>query len=377
MRKSFVYRAYPSRSARIRAENALELCRQLYNNCLEERKSAWDKNQQSISRFEQAKTLPILKKDHPEFGDVPSQTLQEVVERLDKSFQNFFRRVKTGETPGYPRFKAKDRYHSLILKQAGWTLKENKLVIKKFGLFRIRLHRPIQGTIKNIAIKKSVTGKWYAIFSCENVPLRLLPISTKAIGLDVGCIDFVTDSESRKVEAPRFMRRSAKRLKALQQHLARQIKGSQRRTKIRQAIGILHEHISSQRKDFLFKVANFYVRQYGLICIEKLHNWKTFRSLNRSMRDASWFNFFEILRFKAEEAGRQVIEVPARDTSQICSGCGEKVPKELSQRLHDCPHCHTSLDRDVNAALNILRLGTSLQHSALFLAEKPLALASG
>lgn len=306
-------------------------------------------------------TSPV-KKTNPEYKQVNSQALQDVVERLNKAYQGFFRRVKNKEKAGFPRFKGQNRYDSFTLKQTGWKLQENQLTIQKIGTFKIILHRPLEGDIKTITIRKDLTNKWFVCFSCDNVPQKLFPKTNKEIGIDVGCESFLTDSNGQKIDNPRFFKKSQDILKMRQQRLSQKVKGSNRRNKIRLLVAKIHQKISNQRKDFHFKVANKLIKENDRIYIEKLKNWKTFRNLNRSMRDVAWFQFFNILHFKAEEAGRGVIEVPAKNTSQLCSKCGRIVEKDLSVRVHKCS-CGLEIDRDWNAALNILRAGAALQAS--------------
>jgi len=361
MKKSFKYRIKANRSTFTRAEEVLNLCRVLYNLSLEQRRNVWKYRQKSISANTQKKQLRDLKKTFPEFNKVPSQTLQDVIERVDRAFQGFFRRVKSGEKPGYPRFRGYNRYDSFTLKQAGWKLIDSQLIISKLGTFNIILHRPIEGNIKSVTIRKSASGKWYVCFSCDNVPLKPLPKTGKEIGIDMGCENFLVDSNGRKIDNPRFLKKSEESLKERQKILSRKLKGSHRRSKQRILVAKAHEKTRNQRNDFHFKIANQLVEENDTICIEKMGSFNSFRSLTKSMRDVAWFNFFNILRFKAEGAGKEVIEVPAQNTSQICSGCGEIVHKHLNVRIHNCPHCNISIERDFNSAINILRLGTSRQ----------------
>ena len=367
MRKSYKFRAYLNTEAENNTLEVLELCRQVYNLCLEQRRDTYKNLLKSVSSYTQLKQLPELKETFPDFKRVPSQSLQDVVERLDKAFQSFFRRIKSGDTPGYPRFKGFGRYDSLTLKQAGWELEGSKLVVKKLGTFKVRFHRtiPKSAKIKTITIRKSITNKWYVCFSCDNVPAKVLPKSKKVVAFDVGCESFLTDSNGLKVENPRYLKASQDRLALLQQKLFKQTKGTKARLKTRNRLAKVHEKISNQRLDFHHKVAKHYVDTYGKIIHEKLKSWNSFRSLNKSMRDVAWFQFFNILHCKAEEAGREVIEVNPKNTSQVCSQCGTLVKKDLSVRVHSCPHCNCSLDRDFNSALNILRLGTSLKGTSL------------
>lgn len=365
MKKSFKYYIRANNQTIQNATKTIDLCRTLYNIALEQRILIWKYNRKSISRFDQMKQLPELKKCFPEFTKIPSQSAQDVIERLNKAYQGFFQRIKEKNgNAGFPRFKGVNRYDSFTLKQqCGWKLEGKHLVIPKIGKFKIKLHRPIEGDIKTVTITRSSVGKWYACFSCDNVPAKPLPKTGKSIGIDVGCESFLTDSNGNKIDNPRFGKNSEDILTKRQQSLSKKIKGSNRREKARILVAKAHEKIRNQRLDFHFKTANKLVGENDKICIEKLHNEKTFRCLNRSMRDVAWFNFFKILRFKAEEAGKEVIEVPAGGTSQICSGCGKEVPKDLKVHIHNCPHCFLSIDRDHNSAINILRLGMSLRGS--------------
>lgn len=362
MRKTFKYRIEANKQTLQNAESWLSLCRFLYNCALEERISAYRCNHIGISRYKQQSELPALKEDFPEYKSVGSQCLQDVIGRLDKAYQSFFRRVKNGDNKvGFPRFKGRNRYDSFTLTQCGWKLDGKYLTITNLGRFKIRLSRPIEGTIKTVTIHKGSTNKWDACFFCDNVPKKTLPPSDKIIGIDVGLESFLTISDGTKVGNPRFFKKSQDILAKRQQNLSRKVKGSTRRDKAKFLVAKTHENISNQRRDFHFKLANQLLKYYGTICIEDMPSWKSTRNLNRAMRDAAWFGFFDILCFKAEETGRTIIKVPAKNTSQICSQCGEIVPKNLSVRIHSCPHCGLVLDRDINAALNILRLGQSLQ----------------
>jgi len=362
MNKSFKYRIYTNNQTLQNAEKWLSLCRQLYNDCLNERIIVYKERKESISVWQQMKKLPALKKAFPDYKQVGSQTLQDVIQRLDKSYQGFFRIVKTGEKAGFPRFKGVNRYHSFTLKQSGWKIKGKYLIIKNIGKFKIKFSRPIEGVIKTITIRKTSSNKWFVCFSCDNVSQKILPKTGKSIGIDMGCESFLTDSNGNKIDNPKFFKKSQDLLKIRQQRLFNKKRGSNKRNKARILVAKVHEKIFNQRKDFHFKTANRLLKENDTIYIEKLNSWNTWRSLNKSMRDAAWFQFFNILRQKAEEAQRSIIEVPAKNTSQICSACGAIVPKDLSIRIHSCS-CGLTIPRDFNSALNILRAGQALSIS--------------
>jgi putative transposase len=226
--------------------------------------------------------------------------------------------------------------------------------VHNVGRFKMRLSRPIQGDIKRVTISRTQSGKWYASFSCDNIDEVPLEPNDKVVGVDVGIHYFVADSEGQVVDNPKFLKQSEKQLRMRQRRLSRRKKGSKRRNKARILVAKAHEYVVNQRRDFQHKVVNEYIRRYGTICIENLiiKNMVKNPHLSKSISDASWSSFFEMLRYKAEYAGRVVIEVPPHNSSQICSSCGQIVAKSLSVRTHICPYCGCVLDRDVNAALN-------------------------
>lgn len=363
MRKTYQYRARISKQTETNCFHWLELCRTLYNLALEQRKMAYNQqSKKSLSAYDQNNQLPELKEAYPEFKFVGSQVLQDVIDRVDKAFQGFFNCLKTriGKA-GFPRFKGRNRYDSFTLSQAGYKLQGNKLIIKKVGTFNLILHRPIEGTIKTITISRKPTGKWFVSFSCDNVMPKQFPITNREVGIDVGIKSFAVDSDGTKIDNPKYFRKSEQLLKRRSKQLSRKVKKSNNRKKAHLQVSKVHEKISNQRKDFLFKLANYYVQNYNLICVEDLHiqNMVKNKHLSKSISDAGWGTFFKLLSFKAVEAGRTVTKVNPNGTSQICSNpkCGEKVPKSLAVRIHNCPYCSLKLDRDFNSSITILSRG--------------------
>lgn len=357
MRRTFKYRAKPSRTTEQNAFRWLELCRLLYNTALEQRVLLWQQHKKSLSAYSQNYQLPELKQEFPEFLSVGSQVLQEVIARLDKAYKSFFRRVKRGETAGFPRFKGKDRYHSFTLSQTGWKLlDDSRLQITNVGIFKFKQHRPILGKIKTITVRYTSTGKWYLCFSCDEVPPKPYPRTNKSIGIDVGLESFLTDSNGNKVENPRWFRRVMKSLRRKQRRLDRRKKGSKRRAKAKHQVALAHEKVANQRLDFLHKLSTDLVRKFDLISVEDLSikNMVKNHHLALSINDAGWGKFLELLTYKAEEAGKTIVQVNPKNTSQWCSGCGVIVNKSLAVRTHKCPHCGLEIDRDHNAAINIL-----------------------
>jgi len=366
MRKTYLYRAKINKQTEANCNKWLDVCRTLYNLALEQRISIYKQRHKNISAFQQMYELPELKKSYPEFKIVNSQTLQDVILRLDKAFKVFFRRVKQSNgKAGFPRFKSKNRYDSFTLTQEGWKLEGKYLYIKNIGKFKLFLSRSISGNIKTITIRRTSTNKWFVSFSCDNVSVKEVPETTAEVGIDVGIKHFLVDSQGNFVKNPKYFKQSEKLLRRRQRSLSRKKKGSNRRNKARLLVAKIYEKISNQRKDFLHKVVNDYINKFQTIYIEDLNVSVMVRNkyFSKSISDSSWSMFFKFLSYKAAGAGREVIKVPSQNTSQICSRCGNKVPKSLSVRIHKCPFCNAVLDRDHNAALNILWLGQS--HKAL------------
>jgi len=344
--------------------DTLESCRILYNSALEQRKIAYRQFGVSLCRLNQQAELLEIKDYFPEYRQIYSQVLQEVILRVDRSFQNFFRRLKTNEKPGYPRYKGRGWYDSFTYPQSGFSLSDNskgsqRLKLSKIGSIKIKLHRAIKGKIKTCTIKREINN-WYVCFSCEVEP-ELLPKTHKSVGVDVGIEKYAALSDGILIENPRFMRQSEAKLKHEQRLLSRKKKGSNSRKKQRDKLAKLHCKIKNQRNDFLHKESRKLVKNYDVIVLEALQikNMGKNHHLAKCISDAAWAKFTEYLSYKAESAGKKVVFVNPRNTSQICSGCGETVKKSLSVRVHKCPSCGLILDRDINAAINILRLGTS------------------
>jgi putative transposase len=364
LRKTYQYRAYLNKQTTVNTLNAIELYRQLYNLSLEQRIYAWKQRKKSLSYYDQQDELKYFKKEFDEYRNYDVQSLRDVLQRVDKAFQNFFRRVKLGIGKGFPRFKGKGRYDSITFVQNGWKLEGKYLIIKTLGKFKLKLSRqiPKEAKIKTVTIRRSQTNKWYVSFSLDNVPQNILPKNDDVIAFDVGCESFLTDSNGLKVENPRYLKKSQDKITKIQQKLSKQKKGSNRRDKTKLRLCRAFENVNNQRKDFHYQVANHYIKHYGTIIHEDLKSWVTeWKSLNKSMRDVSWFNFFEVLKNKAAEAGREIIKVNPKNTSQICSNCGQIVKKSLSERIHKCPKCNLTMDRDENAAINLLRVGSTLR----------------
>ncbi len=282
--------------------------------------------------------------------------------RVDRAFQSFFRRVKDKSVKaGYPRYKSDGRYDSICYPQEpGFELTPLGLRLSRIGTVKIRLHRALSGTVKTCTIRRDA-GNWYACFSVELEPV-IVPVPEDHIGIDVGIKSFAVFSDGTVIENPRHLRKSEKKLAHKQRRLSGKKKGSSNRGKARQSLAKLHLKVRNQRADFHHKLSRKVVDRYGFIAVEDLNIQGMVRNrcLAKVISDAGWGQFLRFLAYKAENAGCRVESVPARDTSIMCSRCERRVPKSLSDRVHACPYCGLILDRDHNAAENILgRAGTA------------------
>lgn len=359
MFKAYKYRLYPSQAQQHLLEQTLETCRRWFNICLAERKEAYENEKRSIGKFEQLRKVRELKQSNPYAANVHSHILQIVVQDLDKAFQSFFRRVKAGEKAGYPRFKGKNRFDSFGLKEYGngFKLEGRRLRLSGVGRLRVRWHRPIEGEIKTVRIRRQA-GKWYACFACEVNEQPLEPTG-QSVGIDVGVHHLLATSENEVVDNPRWYRNAQTKLRILQRKVSRRKIGGSNRKKAVLALQRQHEYIASSRKDFLNKLAHSLIVRYDFIALEDLQitGMVCNHHLSKSILDAGWGYLKQRLADKAVEAGRQVILVNPSYTSKTCSSCGVLFESlSLADRWIECS-CGLSIDRDINAALNILWVG--------------------
>src|SRR5260221_4308557 len=381
--KAYKYRLYPNKQQEEKLQWTLDRVRELYNAALQERRDAYRMCQVSISYHQQAAQLPEIKEVRPEYNDIHAQVLQDVLRRVKKAYDSFFRRVKEAKTPGYPRFQGSGRYDSFTYPQSGFSLTEdNRVCLSKIGTIKVKMPKgkkanPPGGEMKTCTMKRE-GQHWVIVFTCEVVQEVVSHPSEEAVGIDLGLVHFATRSDGRTIENPRHVRQSESKLKKSQEALSRKKRGSKRRRKAAQHVGKVHRHIRNQRTDFHQKEARKLVTKYQTIVFEKLQpanmskrpkpkqdeatgqylpNGASAKAgLNKSILDAAWGQFQQICKNKAECAGSRILFVSPKYTSQLCSGCGAIVQKALEERWHDCS-CGCSLDRDHNAAINILRLG--------------------
>lgn len=355
--KSFKFRIFPSKAINAKLENTLFLCRDLYNAALSERRDAYRLNKISLNYYDQANQLKEIKETNPEYKDVHSQVCQDVLKRLDKSFQGFFRRIKQGVKAGYPRFKGKNFFDSFCYTQSGFSLSGNKLNLSKIGKVKIKLSREIIGKVKQCRIKKEC-DKWFAIFTIET-QVESLPKTGKQIGIDVGIESFATLSDGTQIDNWKYYQQSNKKLRVAQRSVARKKKGSNCRRKAVLKLRKIHQKIKNQRADFQHKLSTFLVKEFDLIAIEKLNILGLSKGiLSKQIQDVSWSSFFGMIRYKAENAGKELKEVNPNYTSQTCL-CGHREKKTLDVRWHNCVQCGLSIHRDILSAKIILLLGQS------------------
>jgi len=357
MLKTFKYRLYPTRKQIQAIDETLETHRRIYNDALAERKNSWEESQKSVSYGDQSASYKIVRGTNEYYQRTNFSSVQRTLKRLDKAFSAFFRRIKAGEDePGYPRFKGRNRFDSIEFTYSdGTKIRDNgKLYIQHIGEVKVKWYRPVVGNIRTAIIQRKA-GKYYVCFSAECEAQPLEPTGA-VIGLDMGISNLVTTSDGEFFESPKYLRQSEHKLRRQQRKVARRKKGSNHRRKAVRVLQRTHGYIANQRKDTAHKIARKLVNEYDIIAVEDLNTSGLLRNhhLAKSIADAAWNTFILILTSKAEEASRRLVKVDPRYTSQECSQCGEIVKKALSVCIHSCPYCGLVLDRDVNAAINIL-----------------------
>lgn len=370
--RTFRYRLSPTRTQLAQLTRTLDFTRELYNAALQERREAYRKCGVSRSTFEQQRCLTEVREVRPEFAEVHSHVLQTTLERLGLAFGSFFRRVKTGQKSGYPRFKGKGWWDSFAFKECSvgnaqswkWTTcgrpddTRRRINIPKVGKVRIKMHRPLEGRPKRLTIKREGT-EWYAVYTCD-VEKVMLPENTSVIGIDVGTRYLYTDSEGHHEPNARSLQKAQRKITLHSQSLSRKKRGSKRRKKAKALLGKAHRKVARQRLDHSHKVANHLLSSHGTIVHEDLQPSRMVHgptSLSRSIHDAGWSGLFRMLSFKAESAGRTVIKVDPRFTSQRCFACGFICKENRRDEAFGCLSCGYQGHADVNAARNIRELG--------------------
>lgn len=344
------YRLYPTIKQKVKIINFLKTCKAIYNELLALSIDTYKFGNVILNKFDYNKYLA------GKYLSMYAQVKQNVSDRVYKAFQNFFRRAKdkSCKKKGFPRFK--NRANSITFPQQGFKFINNRrLQVSKIGSVPIVLHRIPKGKIKTLTIKQNKIGQWFAIFSCELPDNQVIHPSKDKIGVDVGLENFAMLSNGESIDNPRFLRKSEERLKLLQRRLSKKKKGSANRRKARFKLAKQHLKVSNQRIDFLHKQSRTLAKRYSIIAVEELNIKSMLKShwLAKSINDASWYKFIQMLSYKAVTCGGQLIKnVKTKGSSKRCSGCGTLVEMPLRKRKFLCPKCGLSLHRDHNAALN-------------------------
>jgi putative transposase len=380
MMRAYRFRIYPSNRQIDMLNSTLNMCRELYNAMLEQRKYAY-RSGRKVNYRSQQDEIPAIKERFPEYRSIHSLVVQDVAHRLDKAYDNFFRRVrekKQGKkaSAGFPRFKSTDRYNSITYTQSGFRLLDNGHVwLSRIGELRVFMHRSVTGDIRTISIKRDSVGDWFITIICDHEkgsehdswedqgneqPHANSPGFTNPVGMDLGLRALITTSDGDQIDPPSFLRKSEKKLKKAQRNLSRKQKGSGKRRKAKTRVAKVHRKIGRQRDDFSHKLSRNLVENHDLIALEDLNiaGMVKNRHLAKSIGDASWNRIIQYTTYKAESAGAVVVPINPMHTSQKCSKCGNiKHDLKLSDRIYHCDTCGLTMDRDLNAAINIRNMG--------------------
>lgn len=361
MRKTYKFRIYPTSGQRTTLIQFLDLYRWVYNELVGQRKARWEQEKQPVGLYEQqVYTKNVLALQNQQILELHAQSLQQVAVRVDLAFKAFFRRVKAGEKPGYPRFKGKGGYDSFTYPQNNGAfrfLDNGTIRLSKIGYVKVVKHREIEGTPKTCTVRRTSTGKWFIMISCDDVPPTSVPDYGTEVGIDLGISSFLTCSDGDRIENPRFFKKEENNLARAQRKVMTNFSKKRKKT-----ASLIHERIKNKRDDFLHKLSREVIRIFKVICVEDLKVNQMIRSgkrihLSKSIQDVAWGNFLSFLSNKAESAGRILVKVNPAFTSQDCSGCGDRQKIDLSTRTYCCRSCGLEVDRDLNAARNILAVG--------------------
>lgn len=357
MLRTFTFRLHPNATQRASLERILVDNCETYNAALQERRDAWKLQRKSVGVYEQMAELTSLRSDGS-YNWLACDIMRDPLRRVDRAFKAFFRRCKSGEKPGFPRFRSRDRYDSFTMAQVS-SIRERSIRIPLVGDIRMRGGRSVEGKPKTVTVKRNGTT-WDVRIVCDIGPAPEKRVVSRAVGIDLGVKELVVLSDGTKIENPHWTKRHAARIAAAGRALARKQRRSKNRQRAKDLLRRAHQRAANARLNYLHHASQWLVQQYDLIAHEDLKIRNMAQSnLAKSIMDAAWGQLLFQLKYKAESAGTYVVAVNPRGTSIRCSGCGEPVPKTLADRQHICGACGLSLDRDHNAARNVLALGMS------------------
>jgi len=380
MKITYKYRIYPTHLQATKLEGWFEVLRRLYNFSLQDRIAAYKEHEKTLSCYDQQKHLTVSRTMYPELRAIPVGLARGMLGNLDLAYKAFFRRCKNGDKEkGFARFKKFGEVSSLVDRDAKgrkW-MRNGKLSLPKFGLVKMIYHRPLpEDFVIAMVVVRRVAGKWYVSLAGDDG--LVVPDNggyVNAVGLDVGLTHLVVTSDGEVIAPPKYYRKAEAKLAKLQQHLSRKKKGSANGRKAKLKVARAHHDVANARGNFIHELSRRLVDEYDLIAVEDRiakalmqkdgGNGRQSRTMHKGIADAGWGQLAWILEYKCERAGKIFIAVPARGTTQECSGCGAIVPKTLRDRQHICPECGLNIDRDLNAAINIRDRGVELYDRAV------------
>lgn len=369
MKRGFKYRIYPNESQRDQIARTFGCCRFVYNRALDVKKTAYSETGKSIATNDLINMIPTWKRDPNTswLAQVDSMALQQSIRNLDRAYKNFFRRVRKGEKPGFPKFKSRRNSRQSYRTNVGKIIDRNHIALPKLGAVRAKVSRPLQGRLMSVTVSQDAAGRYFAAFLCTDVPTKDAPLTSQEVGIDLGVETLATLSDGTKIRNPRHLKKYERKLAREQRRLSRRKgahkgeKPSGRYLKQRKKVARIHAKIADARADALHKVTTTLADENQVLCMEHLNVKGMVRNhhLAKAVSDASFGEFARLLEYKCAERGRTFVKVGRfYPSSKTCSACGHRLDVlPLSVRSWHCPVCGAHHDRDVNAAKNILTEG--------------------